>query len=210
MRSYRVLGCDNRGPVSGIIAGINEATLHYTDEAVPRAGVVNMSLGVASGSYALDQSVQDTIDDAGYQSYGGLYPLTFVTSLGNENSGMCHSSPGGRVHDAISVGATDQSDARAYFGSGGASNFGPCLDVFAPGAHVRAASNVSDTGISFWSGTSFSAPLVSGVAAMYLHVHGYQTTPAEVEEFVIDNSENNMVSNPGQGSPNRFLNSRLY
>lgn len=159
-----------------------------------------MSLGFPAGSPALDLGVREAI--AGTD---GVRPLTFVLAAGNSNNafGSCVNSPGGNgVLTGIIVGATDQADARAGF-----SNFGPCLDVFAPGVAVRSATSASDTANALWDGTSFSAPLTAGRVALYLQGQtSFEISPAQVSSFITGyNITHGAVTNAGAGSPNQFV-----
>src|SRR5262249_22350798 len=110
----------------------------------------------------------------------------------------CNTSPA-RVATAITVGATDSSDNRASF-----SNFGTCLDIFAPGVNITSAWNTSDTATNTISGTSMATPHVTGAAALVLSANtGF--TPQQVRDTLVNNATPNVVINPGTGSPNRLL-----
>jgi subtilisin family serine protease len=99
----------------------------------------------------------------------------------------------------ITVGATDQADVRP-----GYSNFGSCLDVFAPGALITSASIVDQTQPRVMSGTSMASPHVAGAAALLLGERPH-LTPTEVSAQLGIDSTTGVVGNPGAGSPNRLL-----
>ncbi len=182
LHAVRVLGCTGSGSTSGVIAGVDWVTANHLSPAV-----ANMSLG-GSASTALDQAVQNSIASG----------VTYGIAAGNSNANACNFSPA-RTPEAITVGATDQTDTRASF-----SNFGTCLDIFGPGVGITSAWNGSDIQTNTISGTSMATPHVVGAAALYLEVNP-SATPLAVRNALVDNATTGVVVNPGTGSPNLLL-----
>ena len=178
----RVLSCSGSGSTSGVIAGVDWVTQNHVKPAV-----ANMSLGGGVSS-ALDQAVANSIA-AG---------VSYAIAAGNSNANACNSSPA-RVATANTVGATTSTDARSSF-----SNFGTCVDVFAPGSSITSAWHTSNTATNTISGTSMASPHVAGVLALYL-----QTNPtasaATATQALLAATTPNKVTNAGTGSPNRLL-----
>ncbi len=182
IHAVRVLGCDGLGPYSGVIAGVNWVATHRVKPAV-----ANMSLG-GNYSAALNSALTAAIG-AG---------VTFVVAAGNYNFNACNYSPSS-TPGAITVGSTTSTDARSYF-----SNWGTCLDIFAPGSDITSSWFGSDTATKTISGTSMASPHVAGVAALYLAAIP-NASPASVASALISYSTKNKVTNPALGSANRLL-----
>jgi subtilisin family serine protease len=182
--AVRVLDSSGSGTNSGVISGVDFVT---SDHQAGQPAVANMSLGGGLSS-ALDTAVSNSIADG----------VTYAIAAGNSNTDACTTSPAD-VSTAITVGATTISDARASF-----SNFGTCLDIFAPGNNITSAWNTSDTATNTISGTSMATPHVTGVAALYLETNP-SASPATVASAIINNSTPNKVTSAGTGSPNRLL-----
>ncbi|HKE59788.1 MAG TPA: S8 family peptidase [Pyrinomonadaceae bacterium] len=186
--SVRVLNCQGTGSWSDVIDGVNFVAWHHAQPAqqgVP--AVANMSLAGETNK-AADAAVRNSIRSG----------VTFVVAAGNANSDARTYSPA-NVSEAITVGATNQSDYRAEF-----SNYGPALDLFAPGVSITSAWIGNDLMIATSSGTSMAAPHVTGVVALYLQSHP-TASPAAVRSAIVANSTVGLISNPGQESPNRLL-----
>ncbi len=186
--SVRVLNCQGTGTWSDVIDGVNFVTWHSgqpAQQGVP--AVANMSLA-GETNRAADAAVRNSIR-AG---------VTYVVAAGNSNGDAAAYSPAGVV-EAITVGATNQLDSRAEF-----SNYGPALDLFAPGVGIRSAWVGDDLMTATASGTSMAAPHVAGVVALYLQTHR-TASPATVRSAVVGISTTGIISNPGQESPNRLL-----
>ena len=186
--AVRVLDCNGSGPTSGVIAGVDWVT---RDHQVGQAAVANMSLG-GSPSTALDNAVSSSIADG----------VTYAVAAGNANADACGESPG-RVAAALTVGSTTSSDARSSF-----SNYGACLDLFAPGSSIRSSWHTGDTAVATLSGTSMASPHVAGVAAVYLQGNP-SATPGAVRDAVVNGATANVVQSAASGSPNRLLFSSL-
>ena len=186
--AVRVLDSSGNGTNSGVISGVDFVT---SDHQAGQPAVANMSLGGGISS-ALDTAVTNSINDG----------VTYAIAAGNSNIDACGTSPA-RVASAITVGATTITDARASF-----SNFGTCLDIFAPGNNITSSWNTSDTATNTISGTSMATPHVAGVAALFLETNP-TASPATVTAAIIDNSTPNKVTGAGTGSPNRLLFSLL-
>jgi subtilisin family serine protease len=178
----RVLSCSGSGSNSGVIAGVDWVRANHIKPAV-----ANMSLGGGASS-ALDTAVNNSIN-AG---------VTYAIAAGNSNANACNSSPA-RVPAAITVGSTTINDARSSF-----SNFGTCLDIFAPGSSITSAWSTSNTATNTISGTSMAAPHTAGVAALFLAANP-SATPAQVRDALVNNASLNKISGAGTGSPNRLL-----
>jgi len=174
----RVLDCAGSGFASDVIAGIDWVTTHHSGPSV-----LSMSLG--GGAFApLDQAV------AAASAAG----VTVVVAAGNDDQNACNSSPA-RAASAITVGATDDSDARAWF-----SNWGSCVDLFAPGVDVLSSWSTSDSATNTISGTSMATPHVTGIASRYLQRHP-TATPSQVTAAVKAAATRGKVGDP-QGSAN--------
>lgn len=184
--AVRVLGCSGSGSTSGVIAGID----WVTNNAIKPA-VANMSLG-GSFSASLNTAVANAVA-AG---------VTFAVAAGNENTDACTRSPAS-APNAITVAATTSGDARASY-----SNFGSCVDLFAPGSSITSAWYTSTTATNTISGTSMASPHVAGVAALYLAANP-GSAPTAVAAAVTGGATSAKVTSPGTGSPNLLLYSLL-
>ncbi|MEW2574143.1 S8 family peptidase [Streptomyces sp. NPDC047070] len=180
--AVRVLDDTGAGTLSQVIAGIDWVTTHAVKPAV-----ANMSLGGVANAQ-LDAAVRTSIASG----------VTYTIAAGNDDRPASLDSPA-RVEEAITVGASDRNDARAYF-----SNWGARLDLFAPGVDVTSASHTDDTGTATFSGTSMAAPHAAGAAALYLADHS-SAAPAEVAGALVDRAAGGELSDVGAGSPDKLL-----
>jgi len=180
----RVLDCAGSGSNTGVIAGLDWIIANHSAGV---AAVANMSLG-GGASLALDTAVQNAINDG----------VVMAVAAGNSNANACNYSPA-RAANAITVGATDRTDVRASY-----SNFGSCLDIFAPGTSITSAWINSSTAINTISGTSMASPHVAGVAAALLSANP-TLSPADISSMLRSSATPNVVSSAGTGSPNYLL-----
>lgn len=186
--AVRVLDCAGSGTNAGVIAGLD---FIIGNHAANTPAVANMSLG-SSFDAAVNTAVANTIADG----------VSVVVAAGNSNLDACGFSPAS-APNALTVGATTYTDARASY-----SNFGPCLDLFAPGSQVLSTHHLSDAALHIENGTSMASPHVAGVVATYLQVNR-TATPAVVANAVRNSASANRVTGIGAGSPNKLLYSKF-
>ncbi|WP_275007243.1 S8 family peptidase [Promicromonospora iranensis] len=184
--AVRVLGCDGSGSFDGVIAGIDWVA---ADHAAGEPAVANMSLG-GGFSQAVNDAVSAAVADG----------VTFALAAGNDSGAdACDGSPSSTA-EAITVGASEDTDARASY-----SNIGTCVDIFAPGTDITSAWYTDDTATNTISGTSMATPHVAGAAALVLGGNPV-ATPAEVGDALTGAALPDVVTDPGTGSPNLLLN----
>lgn len=177
----RILGCDGSGASSNVIAGLD-----WILKNGKKPAVVNMSLG-GDASTSLDSAVENLFNN-GY---------VMVVAAGNSNTDACSASPA-RVSKALTVAATDSTDTRASY-----SNYGSCVDIFAPGSQINSSWIGSNTATKVLNGTSMATPHVAGVVAEMLQSTP-TATPQTISTNLLNQASSNVVKNPS-GSPNRLL-----
>ncbi len=182
IHAVRVLGCSGSGSTDGVIAGVDWVAANAVKPAVG-----NMSLG-GGDSPALDAAVENVIARG----------ISMAVAAGNDSSGACSGSPY-KAPNAITVGSTDNGDGMSSF-----SNFGTCLDIFAPGGSITSADYSTADGSAVLSGTSMASPHVAGAIALILGTTPI-ATPAQVRSTLVGNATPGKVTSIGVNSPNLLL-----
>jgi subtilisin family serine protease len=182
LRGLRVLNCSGSGSTSGIIAAIDWLRVNHTKPAV-----ANMSLGGGASS-AMNTAVNN-LRNAG---------VLVVVAAGNSNANACNYSPAG-ASGAYTVASSTSSDAKSSF-----SNYGSCVNIYAPGSSITSAWHTSNTATNTISGTSMASPHVAGVAAL-IYETNRTASPASVAQWLTDNATTNRISGNPSGTPNRLL-----
>ena len=182
----RVLDCNGSGTTSTVIAGLD-----WVASQNPRNAVVNLSLGGGT-STALDDAINRVVNK----------DIVLVVAAGNNNADACNYSPS-RVPAAITVGATTNQDQRANY-----SNYGKCLDVFAPGSNITSDWYSSNTATATASGTSMASPHVAGLAAILRAIYTGENV-SQITNRILNKATTNKVTDSQTGSPNRLLYTRL-
>ena len=183
--AVRVLDCGGSGTWGQVIAGVDWVT---GDHGPGELAVANMSLGAVGTHAALEAAVTGSIADG----------VTYALAAGNNNGNACNFTPA-RAPNAITLGATTSTDARSSF-----SNWGTCLDLFAPGSGITSAWIGSDSATNTISGTSMASPHAAGAAALLLQANP-TWTPSQIRNSMVSNATAGVVGNEGTGSPDLLL-----
>ena len=181
--ALRILDCNGEGYGSALIAALDWVVTHHP---AASPSVANFSLG---------GGLSDDIDSAVEATVAAGIPV--VTAAGNEADDACYTSPAA-APDAITVGASSKADEQASF-----SNWGGCLDLFAPGVDIRSAGTKSTTASLVLSGTSMATPHVTGAVARYLETHP-SATPAQVSSALTSGASSVGIGDD-DGSPDTLL-----
>ena len=181
LRGVRVLGCDGSGSTSGIIDALNWVAANHASNSVG-----NMSLG-GGYSAALNQATTNLVNS-------GVF---MAVAAGNESQDACNVSPASAPGTYTSA-ASDRNDVRAYF-----SNFGGCVDGYAPGVDIKSA--WLGGGTNTISGTSMASPHTAGVAALYKGANG-DVGASTIVSWINSNATPNVITGNLAGTPNRLLN----
>lgn len=198
IRGVKVLGANGSGTMSDVVKGVEVAAKDHIqrtkDGKNSKGASANMSLG-GGKSPSLDLAVNAAVKSG----------LNFAVAAGNENQDACNTSPAS-AESAITVGASTISDARAYF-----SNYGKCVDIFAPGLNILSTYIGSNSATATLSGTSMASPHVAGLLAYYLSLlpsskssfdSASKITPAQLKKNLISYGSSGVLSDVGEGSPN--------
>ncbi len=177
----KVLSCGGSGSTTQVIQALNWIRNNRTGPSV-----ANISLQFGS-SRALNDAVNAAVD-AG---------INVVVAAGNWSTNACNVSPAGAMK-AITVAASDRNDRRASW-----SNYGSCIDIFAPGVSITSAMIGSNSNTATWSGTSMASPHVAGAVVLMLDAHPGMT-PVQIRDDIVERGTEGKISNPS-GSLNKLL-----
>ena len=180
LRGLRVLDCNGSGSTSGIVAAVDWLRANHAKPAV-----ANMSLG---GGYSstLNTAVANLIS-------AGVFT---AVAAGNSNADACNYSPAS-VGTAFTTAASEKTDARRS-----SSNYGSCVDGYAPGGSITSTWIGSST--KTISGSSMAAPHVAGTAALYKHTYG-DVSSSTIDTWIKNNATTGVITGNVTGTPNRLL-----
>jgi hypothetical protein len=181
--AVRVLDCNGAGFASSVVSGISWVIANHPGG----PAVINLSVGGPANS-AVDRAVADATARG----------IVVVAAAGNDGGDACGVSPA-RAASAITTGATTSRDVRATY-----SNFGSCVDLFAPGSGITSAWHTGSGASATLSGTSMAAPHVAGIAARLLEADP-GAGPSAVTALLTGSAASGTVEDPN-GSPNLLLN----
>lgn len=184
IHAVRVLDCQGSGSGSAILAGMDWVAKNHQSNAV-----ANMSLGTVGGrSTDIETGARNLVNAN----------VALAVAAGNDNANACNTSPSAEP-SVLTTGATTVTDARASF-----SNYGTCVDLFAPGNGITAANYANNTGSKSLSGTSMASPHAAGALALVRSANsGLNAVQAQAQ--VVADSTPGVVTSPGTGSPNKLL-----
>jgi subtilisin family serine protease len=174
--AVRVLDNNGSGTTTGVIAGMDWVTANHIKPAV-----ANMSLGGGAST---------ATDDAVARMYDAGVPVIVAAGNGDRlgrAQNACNYSPA-RAPKAYTIGATVNTDAKASY-----SNYGDCVNLFAPGSSITSAWYTSNTAINTISGTSMASPHVAGAAALFLEKNS-GASAQQVYDAITTNSTKNKVT----------------
>lgn len=181
--SVKILDCKNKSTTKELLSGINWVTKNARHPAV-----ANLSVGSSSPSVVAEIALRNS------RKSGVLWAV----AAGNDKKDACDQSPA-RVREILTVGATSSSDERSSF-----SNYGSCIDIFAPGSYIRSAWIRSDSDALYMNGTSMATPHVTGSLALVMEMNPNMHFD-EVENYLLNEASINLIKNAGGNSPNRLL-----
>ena len=184
IHAVRVLDCQGTGSGAAILAGIDWVAANAQQPAV-----ANLSLGTLNGRSTDQETAVRNLVNAN---------VAVAVAAGNDSKSACQTSPAAEPA-VLTVGATERTDQMASY-----SNFGTCLDLFAPGTDIISASYNNNTGNSTLSGTSMASPHVAGTLAIK-RAQDASVSGAAVQVAVLNDTTPNKVTSPGAGSPNKLL-----
>ncbi len=182
LRGLRVLNCSGSGSTSGIIAAIDWVRVNRTNPAV-----ANLSLGGGFSS-SLNTAVNNLHNS-------GVF---VAVAAGNSNRNACNYSPAS-ASSVYTAAASTSTDAKASY-----SNYGSCVDGYAPGSSIRSAWIGGTSATSTISGTSMASPHVAGVAALYKATFG-NAASSTIVSWINSNATANVIGGNISGTPNRLL-----
>lgn len=180
LRAVRVLDCAGSGSTSGVIAGMNWVATNHIKPAV-----ANMSLGGALSSSS--NTAANNLASAG---------VFLAVAAGNSNADACNSSPASAAN-ATTVAASTSADAKASY-----SNYGPCVDLYAPGSSIT--STWISSGTNTISGTSMASPHVAGVGALYKATFG-DASYSTIRSWLVNNATSGVITGNVGSTPNKLL-----
>ena len=182
----RILNCAGSGSYSGVIAALDWILSPSNTNSKSNA-VLNLSIG-GPKSAALNDAITRLTNSG----------IAVVAAAGNSNADACNYSPSS-TPTAITVGATTSTDAKSSF-----SNWGSCVDIFAPGTGITAGWHTSKTDINTISGTSMAAPHVTGAVAIYRGLNPAATVE-QISNYISSQSTEAIITGLPTGTINKLV-----